>query len=242
VLASGRAFVILFAMTKTILICGYGKGISAGVASRFGAAGFAVGLVARSIDKLAAAVKTLSAAGVRAVPLPCDLGDPAAVTAMVAQARRDLGPVTVLHWNAYSSTAGDLTTAKIETVRAALDVGITGCIAAVQAALPDLQMQQGQSAVLFTGGGLSFYGPRVDALATQWGVMGLAVVKAAQHKLAGLYAEKLREHGIYVGEVVVTGIVKGTEFDTGSGTLEPAAIAEKFFGLYTARAPLSVNI
>ena len=122
-LASGRAFVILFAMTKTILICGYGKGISAGVASRFGAAGFAVGLVARNIDKLAAAVKTLSAAGVRAVPLPCDLSDPAAVTAMVAQARRDLGPVTVLHWNAYSSTAGDLTTAKIEAVRAALDVG-----------------------------------------------------------------------------------------------------------------------
>ena len=38
-------------------------------------------------------------------------GDPAAVTDMVARVRASLGPITVVHWNAYASGAGDLTTA-----------------------------------------------------------------------------------------------------------------------------------
>jgi hypothetical protein len=42
--------------------------------------------------------------------------------------------------------------------------------------------------------------------------------------------------------VVVTGIVKGTAFDQGHGTLEAATVAEKMFELLSARAPLSVNV
>lgn len=229
-------------MTKTILICGHGPGISAAMAKKFGKAGFAVGLVARSADKVAAAAKALTAEGIRAGGFACDLSDPAAVTAMVERARRELGPITVLHWNAYPAVAGDLTVAAAADVRKALDVGITGLVAAVQATLPDLRAQKGTSAVLITGGGLALYGPKIDAMATQWGVMSLAVVKAAQHKLAGLYAEKLRADGIYVGEVVVTGLVKGTAFDAGNATLEPAAIADKFFDLYTARAAAAATI
>jgi NADP-dependent 3-hydroxy acid dehydrogenase YdfG len=229
-------------MTKTILICGHGPGISAAVAKKFGKAGFAVALVARSADKVAAAAKALSSEGVKAIGLACDLSDPAAVTEMVAKAQRELGAITVLHWNAYPANAGDLTVASTDDVRKALDVGITGLVAAVQAALPSLRQQKGSAAVLITGGGLALYGPKIDAMATQWGVMSLAVVKAAQHKLAGLFAEKLRAEGIYVGEVVVTGLVKGTAFDSGNATLEPAAIADKFFDLYSARSAVTATI
>jgi NADP-dependent 3-hydroxy acid dehydrogenase YdfG len=227
-------------MAKTILICGHGPGISAAVAKKFGAAGFDVALVARSADKLQAAAAVLSKAGVRAAAFPTDMGDPAAVTALVAKVRQELGPVTVLHWNGYAAAAGDVTTAPIPEVRRVLDVGITGLVAAVQAALPDLRAQKNAAAVLITGGGFAFYEPAVDAAATNFGAMGLAITKAAQHKLAGLLAEKLGREGIYVGEVVVTGLVKGTAFDSGSATLEASAIADKFFEIYSARAPRNV--
>ncbi len=46
-------------MTRTILVCGHGPGISDAVARRFGREGFAVALVARNAERLAAAVASL---------------------------------------------------------------------------------------------------------------------------------------------------------------------------------------
>jgi short-subunit dehydrogenase len=51
-------------MSKTIIVCGHGPGISDAVAKKFGAEGFSVALVARSADKLTAAVAALEAKGV----------------------------------------------------------------------------------------------------------------------------------------------------------------------------------
>lgn len=226
---------------KTILVCGYGPGISAGVARRFGAEGFAVALVARRADKVEAGAAALRERGVQARAFPGDLADPSAVSELVARVSRELGRITVLHWNAYAATAGDLTTAAPAEVRRVLDVGITGLVAAVQAALPDLRAQK-DSAVLITGGGFAYYDPAVDATATKWNAMGLAVTKAAQHKLAGLLAEKLRADGIYVGELVVKALVKGTAFDSGDATLEPDTVGDRFFQLYSARSPTSVPL
>ena len=86
-------------MTKTILVCGYGPGISNAVAERFGVEGFSVALVARSADRLAAGVKALEAKGIRAAGFPTDLSDPASVRALVSNVRETLGPITVLEWS-----------------------------------------------------------------------------------------------------------------------------------------------
>ena len=51
-----------------------------------------------------------------------------------------------------------------------------------------------------------------------------------------------RADGVYVGEVVVLGMVKGTVFDSGSATLEASTIAAKFWELYGARAATSTNV
>ncbi len=160
---------------------------------------------------------------------------------MVSEVRASLGPITVVHYNAYAGLAGDLTTSSPADLRGAFDVGVTGLVAAVQAALPDLRAQK-DAAVLVTGGGLAFYDAKIDAMAVQWNAMGLAVAKAAQHKVVGLLAEKLKADGIYVGEVVVLGMVKGTVFDSGSATLEASTIAAKFWELYGARAATSTNV
>jgi short-subunit dehydrogenase len=227
-------------MTKTLLVCGYGSGISDAVARKFGADGFSVALVARSEDKLTAAAKTLTDAGVKAQGFVCDLSDTKAVAGLVEKVRAALGPITVIHWNAYAGTAGDLTTASVAEIHASLDVGVTSLIVATQAALPDLRAQKG--AVLVTGGGLSTYDEKVDAMAVSWNAMGLALAKAAQHKAAGLLHAKLAPEGVYVGEVVVMGSVKGTAFDQGGSTLEASSIADAFHALYTKRDVATRNI
>jgi NADP-dependent 3-hydroxy acid dehydrogenase YdfG len=226
-------------MSKTIVVCGHGPGISDAVARRFGREGFSVALVARNGARLKAAADALATAGVTAKAFPCDLGDAAAVQKMLREVKASLGPVTALHYNAYYGAAGDLTTAKPGELNTVLDVAVNGLVAAVQETLPDLKAAKG--AVLVTGGGFAFYDPSVDAAAVQWNAMGLAVSKAAQHKAVGLLHKKLEADGVYVGEVVVLGMVKGTAFDSGHATLNAADIADKFWELYEKRAPATVN-
>jgi NADP-dependent 3-hydroxy acid dehydrogenase YdfG len=194
-------------MAKTIMVCGCGPGISKAVAEKFGAEGFSVALVGRSADKLAAGVKALGAKGVKAAAVTAvtaDLGDPAAARDAVKKARAALGPVTVLQWSAYDGGAGDLTTAEAAAIRRALDVGITGLLATVQEALPDLRKEK-DAAVLVTNGGLGYIAAKVDAGGVQWNAMGLSVVNAAKNKLVGLLSQKLAPDKIYVGQLTVLG-------------------------------------
>lgn len=226
-------------MKPVIAVCGHGPGISDAVARRFGREGFAVALVARSADRLSQAAAALTQEGVTARAFPADLGDPEAVRAVIREIRGSLGPLSVLHWNAYSRGADDLTTAGREELEAVFDVPVYGLLAGVQESLADLRAAKG--AVLVTGGGLSFHDPRVNAMAVSWNAMGLALGKAAQHKAVGLLHAKLSSDGIYVGQVVVMGPVKGTVFDRGGAAIEASDIADKFWELYGTRSAESVN-
>jgi short-subunit dehydrogenase len=228
-------------MSKTLIIGGYGPGISGAIASKFGAEGFSVALVARNLDKVEAGAKALTAKGIRAAGFQADLGDPAAARALVAKVRASLGAITALVWTAYTSLAGDLLTADEAAVRGAFDVGVTSLVATLQEALPDLKKEK-DSALLVINGGLGYFDPNVDAMAVQWNAMGLAVSNAAKHKLVGLLSQKLKSDGIYVGEVVVLGLVKGTAWDDGKATIEASAVAEKLWSLYRARSEVSAQI
>jgi NAD(P)-dependent dehydrogenase (short-subunit alcohol dehydrogenase family) len=228
-------------MAKTIIVAGYGPGISSAVAEKFGAEGFQVALVGRSAEVLGAGVKALEAKGVKAAAFTADLGDPAAIRAMVEKARGTLGPISVLEWTAYSNSAGDLLTAKPEELRSLFDVSVVGLLTAVQALLPDLKSEKG--AILVTNGYAGMVDPNVDGMITQYGIMGLGVSNAAKHKLVGLLAKKLEPDGIYVTEIMIGGTIKGTPFDRGNGpTIESHAVAAKYWELYTARRELRTTI
>lgn len=228
-------------MAKTIIVAGFGPGISTAVAERFGREGFSVALVARSADRLATGVQALQAKGIRAEAFPTDLSQPDAVRALVGKVRTALGPISVLQWTAYSGAAGDLTTASTEEVRTALDLAVTSLIAATQEALPDLRAEKG--AVLVTNGGFGLFDAKVDEVAVTYSAMGLAIANSAKHKVVRLLAQKLKPDGIYVGEVMVTQTVKGTAFDAGGrGTLDAATVGAKFWDLYQARAETSVMV
>jgi NAD(P)-dependent dehydrogenase (short-subunit alcohol dehydrogenase family) len=225
---------------STIIVCGHGPGVSDAVARRFGREGHSVAIAARNAGRLSEAVKALADQGIKAQAFPCDLGNLESVRKLVRDARSALGPIGIVHWNAYAMGAGDLTTAKLDELRSILDVSLFGLIAAVQEGLADLKAQKGS--VLVTGGGLGLHDPRVDAMAVQWGAMGLAIGKAAQQKTVGLLHQRLKGEGVYVGQVTILGTVKGTAWDSGNATLEGASIADKFWDLHTARSEMLADV
>lgn len=227
-------------MNKVIVVVGFGPGISSSVAERFGREGFKVALVARNKSRLDAGVQALKAKGVEAAAFVADAGDPAAIQGAITQARAALGPITIVQWTAYSMGAGDVLAASSADLRSVFDVSVVGLTAAVQAALPDLKQTKG--AVLVTNGGLGLFEPGMDAAAAQWNAMGLGIANSAKHKLVRVLSHKLKGDGVYVGEVVVLGSVKGTAFDQGNATIEPATVAEKFWSLYTARTDTSAQV
>jgi len=228
-------------MSKTILVAGYGSGISTAVAEKFGAEGFQVALVARNADKLAAGVKALEAKKIKAAAFPADLGDAAAAAALVPKVRQALGPITVIEWTAYANDAGDLLAADTAAIQRVLAVATTSLLATVRAALPDMKGQP-DAAVLVVNGGLGYFDPAVDEMAVNWGSMGLAVANAAKHKLVGLLSKKLKGDGIYVGEAMVLGTVKGTAWDQGQANVDAKTVAAKLWELHRARTEVTAEI
>jgi NADP-dependent 3-hydroxy acid dehydrogenase YdfG len=229
-------------MTKTIVVVGFGPGISTAVAEKFGGEGFSVALVARNAQKLTAGVRALEAKGVRATGISADASDPVSIRAAMSKARAALGPITALHWNAFDgAVAGDLMATDAVVVRATFDVAVVGLLSAVQEALPDLEAAQ-DGAVLITNGAFGENNPQIDAIAVGMKVMGLALANAAKHKLAGMLSAALKPRGVYVGEVMVAGLVKGTASDTGRGTLSAQTIADAFWNLYSARSDVHARV
>ena len=129
-------------------------------------------------------------------------------------------PSCAIHWNAYSTAAGDVLTADAAALRTVFDVAVTSLVLTVQQVLSDLKAAKG--AVLVTNGSLGLFDAKIDAMAVEWNSMGLAIANSAKHKLIGLLSEKLRADEITVGEIVVLGLVKGTVWDTGNATIEPS--------------------
>jgi NAD(P)-dependent dehydrogenase (short-subunit alcohol dehydrogenase family) len=230
-------------MPKTLVIVGYGTGISTAVAEKFGAEGFSVAIVARNEQHLAAGASALAAKGIAAGAFAGDASDPAAVRAVLAKVRAKLGPIAVIHWNAYGGgEAEDLATTDPAAVRGVFDVAVIGLLAAVQEALPDLK-NAGDGAVLVTNGAFGELSEQMDAFAVSMKSMGVALANAAKHKLVGLLAQRLRDDGVYVGEVMVAGMIKGSAWDSGaSDAIKASTVADKFWELYKARGATRARV
>ena len=230
-------------MSKTLLIAGYGPGISAAVAEKFAAEGFQIAIVARNKEKLDEGAKALEAKGVKATPFTADLSNPTAVRDVVERVRAALGPITVIEWTAYApgNLAADFLTASIDDIRSVFDVAVCGVIAAVQAALPDLKSEKG--AVLVTNGGSGLVDPGLDAMLVNNNRMGMGLANAAKHKLMGLLAKKLEADGVYACEMLISGPVKGGPFHSGQGpSIDSKAVADRYWELYKERKEVRCTI
>jgi len=222
-------------MSKVIVIVGYGPGTATAVAERFAAEGFAIAPIARNEERLAAGVAALSARGATAFGFTANAADPESIRTAIRSVRSQMGSICVLHWNVYAGLdAGDLLTADAASVRAAFDATGVGLLAATAEALPDLK--QSESGTIFvSNGAFGEVSSEMDETAVNQHAMGIAVSCAAKNKLVGLLAQRLKGDGIYVGEVMVYGTIKGTP-SGGSNSIDPALIAEEYWRLYQTRS------
>jgi NAD(P)-dependent dehydrogenase (short-subunit alcohol dehydrogenase family) len=201
-------------MPKNIVVIGFGPGNATAMAEKFGAEGFSVGLVGRNEARLAAGVSALKARGIAASAFPADAADPVAIRAAISGLRAELGPITVIHWNASGGDdVGDILTADSAAVRR----------------------------VLITNGGFGDLSPETDEYVTTANAMGIALANAAKRKLAGLLAQRLKGDGVYVGEVTIYGTIKVTSTDSGSG-IDPSIVADKFWDLYQSRGEVRARV
>ena len=225
----------------TFIAFGYGPGISHATAQRFAREGYTIALVGRSTERLADGVARFKADGITATAYEADASDPALVREAVARIRNELGPISAVLWTAFRGGAvrNVLDTAP-EDVTGAFGIGVSGLLACTQAALDDLKSST-EAAILVANGALGDNTSQADAYAKILNNDGVALENAAKSKLVGILAERLRDDGIYVGEVTIVGSVKGTATAI-AGAIEPSKIADLFWSLTRSRDKTRVRI
>ncbi len=81
---------------EAALVTGASSGLGAHFARLLADRGAKVALAARRLDRLTALAGEIAGLGGRALPIECDVTEPASVEAAVAAAETELGPITIL--------------------------------------------------------------------------------------------------------------------------------------------------
>jgi NADP-dependent 3-hydroxy acid dehydrogenase YdfG len=194
----------LVSMTNpVVIVVGAGPGIGAAVARRFGQAGYAPALIARSADKLEQLGQQLQSEGFTTGWTAVDVTDGAALTAAIERFGGFSGTIGHLHFNPSAFTAKDALTITADELLGDLRLGVASLLTAVQAARP---FMSAGARITATGGATA---DRPWAKAASLGVQ-----KAALRNLVTALDTALAPGGIRAMSLTVAGDVKvGTPFD-----------------------------
>ncbi|MCM1400104.1 MAG: SDR family NAD(P)-dependent oxidoreductase [Clostridium sp.] len=205
-------------MKKTIVVVGAGKGLGNGVAEKFGNNDFRVILMARSEDHLKEYATDFTAKGIEVYTQAADVADFDAFAKVFGEVVKTYGTPDVLFYNVGVTVADAEVKISTQTLveRYTVDVaGAYNCIRLVDT--EEFAVKHG--AILVTGGGL--------ALQPYAGYLPLSMDKAALRAMVQALSPVMKEKGIYLGTVQVTGTIGSDDF------FAPKTIAEEFWKLYT---------
>jgi NAD(P)-dependent dehydrogenase (short-subunit alcohol dehydrogenase family) len=124
---------------RVAVVTGASAGIGRATAVAFGRRGWRVALLARGIEGLQGARAEVERAGGRALEIPCDVADPAAVESAADRIERELGPIEVWVNNAMATVFCDAQSVSAEDFRRATEVTYLGAVWGTQAALRRMQ-------------------------------------------------------------------------------------------------------
>lgn len=144
------------------MITGAGSGIGQACARRFLAQGWRVGLVGRHADTL----KTSAQGDDRALILPCDVTDEAAVDAAFARAVAEWGRLDVLFNNAgRAAPIADPDHLSPQVFRDVIAVNVTGMFLCARAAFAAMRAQSPQGGRIINNGSVAAHVPRQGSVA-----------------------------------------------------------------------------
>lgn len=158
---------------KTIIVTGASGGIGRGVANKFLAEGWAVGLIARRED----ALREIAIDQPNAHVLPCDVCDPAAVETAFSNFVSSTGRLDCLFNNAGIFTpANPIDEIPVSDWFNAVNVNLTGMFLCARAAFGQMRHQTPQGGRIINNGSVSAHTPREGSATyttTKHGVTGL---------------------------------------------------------------------
>ena len=124
------------ATTKVALVTGAGTGVGKAVALALAKAGYAVVLAGRRSELLDEVAREAKALGARALAVPTDVADPAAVKALFAKIKETFGRLDVLFNNAgIGAPPVPLEDLPLETWKKVVDTNLTGMFVCTQEAI-----------------------------------------------------------------------------------------------------------
>lgn len=175
-------------------IVGVGPGNGAAFARRFAREGYALALLARS----QATTEDLAVELQGAKAYTIDSTDAQSIEAAFAGIEGDLGPVSVLIYNAGSGDWSDVEHTDPAAFEAAWRVNALGCLLCTQRVVPGMK-KLASSSIVIIGATASLKGSA--------GFTSFASAKAAQRSLAQSMARHLDPQGIHVAYVIIDGVI-----------------------------------
>jgi NAD(P)-dependent dehydrogenase (short-subunit alcohol dehydrogenase family) len=231
---------------KVAVVTGAGSGIGRATALALLREGYSVALAGRRAEALAQTAAQAGAAGSRALPVPTDVTDPAAVRALFEAATAAFGRVDLLFNNAGAGApAVPLEELTVEQWRRVVDVNLTGPFLCTQAAFRVMKGQIPRGGRIVNNGSISAHAPRPNS----------APYTATKHAITGLTKATAldgRKYDIACGQIDIGNA--GTEMTArmkdgvpqadGSVAAEPTMDVEHVARavVYMASLPLDANV
>ncbi|MCH7936046.1 MAG: SDR family NAD(P)-dependent oxidoreductase [Proteobacteria bacterium] len=208
------------------LVVGAGTGLGSALVRCFANAGMNVAAALRAPDKLSALIGELSG---RARSYACDATDEAAVRGLFESLAADLGPPTLVVYNASAFLKKSFLETTPEELERCWRVGCLGGFLVGQAAAR-IMAPKGAGTILFTGATASLRGGA--------GFLNMAVPKFGLRALAQSMAREFGSQGIHVAHVIIDGqIMSDARAELArerppDGLLDPGAIAQNYLDLH----------
>ena len=232
--------------TKIAVVTGAGTGVGRAAALALLGGGWTVVLTGRRKEALEETIAMAGDAAPRAVAIPADVADPAAVDALFGAVKQMFGRLDLLFNNAGQNVPGtafeDLTYADWSRVVA---VNLTGSFLCAQAAFRIMKDQTPQGGRIINNGSISAHTPRPDS----------APYTATKHAITGLTKSVMldgRKYDICAGQIdignaatpMTARMAKGVKQADGRVAVEPTMDVNHVGQaiLHMANLPLESNI
>ncbi len=231
---------------KTALVTGAGSGIGKGCATALLKDGWQVVFVGRRAQALQAAIAEAGDDGSRGIAMPCDVGDPDAVTALFDAVQARCGRLDLLFNNAGvslpSTLPDEMTAAQWKQM---VDINLNGSFYCLSNAFRLMRAQQPQGGRIINNGSISAHAPRPGSIA----------YTSTKHAISGLTRAAAldgRPFDIAVGQIDIGNVASdmtarmAVGVPQADGSIKPearmdlSAVVDTFMAM--ARLPLSANV
>jgi NAD(P)-dependent dehydrogenase (short-subunit alcohol dehydrogenase family) len=230
-------------LDKVAVVTGAGSGVGKAVAVALLKDGYRVALAGRRPDRLA---EVAEGAGERALAVPTDVSDPAAVRALFARTKDAFGRLDLLFNNAgIGAPAVPLEDLTYEQWKSVVDINLTGAFLCTQEAIKLMKSQDPRGGRIINNGSISAHTPRPNS----------APYTSTKHAMTGLTKSTSldgRKYDIACGQVdignaatdLTARMTRGVPQANGTVAVEPVMDVSHVASavLYMASLPLDANV